>query len=103
MKILASILSVYILLLTAIACVDAPHSSKKSQVEFATHESSSNHNDTDNCTPLCTCDCCISNVIPIDNSIHLDCKDYTFAEYSAYSFSYISILFATIWQPPKIS
>lgn len=83
-------------------CVDVPHLKNLNKSELSVPVTDSNHKTTDHCSPFCTCDCCISNVIPADNTIRLKCMEYTFNEYKAYSASYVSSFFSSYWQPPKI-
>lgn len=104
MKFFALILSFYILFLTALPCKDVHHVYAQDLSEqLSTHRTDNNHNDNDHCSPFCTCDSCISHVIPVLETIHPECTDFTFAEFGTYSVSYCSSLFASIWQPPKIS
>ena len=103
MKLFASILSIYILLLTAIPCVDVPPDKNLHKMQLFGQTTNDHPSDTDHCTPFCPCDCCLTPVIQEEPSIQLNCMDFTFREYSDYSVSYISTLFAFIWQPPKIS
>jgi hypothetical protein len=103
MKFFASILSVYILLLTATPCVDTLQDNNLLRLGLSSHNTDNNHSDANRCTPFCTCDCCIIPVIQQDSSIQFDCFDYIYREYTDYSVSYISSLFVTIWQPPKLS
>jgi hypothetical protein len=67
MKILASILSVYFLVLAVIPCSDAGLSSTSEnqnlvQVEHGSHQ----ENPGDACPPFCTCQCCQSHLTIID-------------------------------------
>ena len=103
MKFVAFILSIYILVLTAMPCADSPHANDLLKMELSGLKTDNNHRDSNPCSPFCTCDCCITPVMQQDNSLHLDCTDYVYRDYSEYSVSYISSLFASIWQPPKLS
>jgi len=103
MKIIAFILSVYIILLIAMPCVDVPNDHNSLKLELSNLKTDNHHSDSNLCTPFCTCDCCITPVIQQDSSIRLDCLDYTYRKYSEFSVSYTFSLFAYIWQPPKLS
>ncbi len=61
MKIFAYILSIFILVLTAIPCADKPQDNTLQKVELS--NTTSNHpSDFDHCTPFCTCQCCQTNI-----------------------------------------
>jgi hypothetical protein len=103
MKFFACILSLYIMVLTAIPCADKPedHTLQKSEI---TQNAGSNHqHDCDHCSPFCTCNCCASPVIQQDIIIQFNCfsllQEYTSSEYiSVFTSDYLS----SIWQPPQI-
>ena len=103
MKLIASILSIYILLITGLKCVDVPANDDLTKIENSTSGSDDNHHDSDKCYPFCICDCCVTPVIQQNNSPCTDCQEIIIQEYPVYAVSYISSLIATIWQPPKIS
>lgn len=102
MKFFVYILSLYILVLIAIPCIDKPVVNTIQKIELS-HNDNNHQSNSDRCSPFCTCDCCIIPVIQQDSSIQFDCFDYIYREYTDYSVSYISSLFVTIWQPPKLS
>ena len=101
MKLIAIILSIYVLVLTAIPCTDT-HISESSSVSVELSEHSHNQFDNiDSCTPFCYCNCCqsISLISVYNNQI--------------ISFSTIELEFPilvqaeigqlkTFWKPPKI-
>lgn len=84
-------------------CVDVPIDNNMHKIELTGQTSQNPPGDADHCTPFCPCDCCVTPIIQVESSIQLNCLDYTFQEYSEYSTSYKSTLFAIIWQPPKLS
>ena len=62
MKIFAFILSLYIVWLTTIPCVDVPQDNTMHKIELTKQNQDNQHHDgTDHCTPFCTCNCCQSN------------------------------------------
>lgn len=103
MKFLACILSLYILALTAIPCVDAHKENSLHKAELSQSTDDNHQNDVDRCSPFCTCDCCTSPVMQKDNIIQLIYSALPQKCIIDYSSSYVSSLFATIWHPPKIS
>jgi hypothetical protein len=102
MKILAYILSLYILVLTAIPCIDIPYNNSLQKIELTTKTTDNHQNDIDDCSPFCTCQCCATPVV-FQISI-IDFKSFSFSKkiYSEYTSNYISSLNASIWQPPKL-
>lgn len=102
MKFFVYILSLYILVLIAIPCIDKPVDNTVQKIELS-HNDNNHQSNSDHCSPFCSCDCCVTPVIQLDISICLDCFDYTYREYSEFSVSYTFSLFAYIWQPPKLS
>jgi hypothetical protein len=102
MKLLASILPFYVLLLIAMPCVDVTDNDSLLKIDLSGHRTGNNNNDVNHCSPFCTCDCCVIPVIQQDSTIHLDCFEYTYREYAEYSVSYTSSVYACIWQPPKL-
>jgi len=63
MKFFACILSVYILFLSAIPCVDRPEDHSLQRIEVTQNHPESHQHNTDQCSPFCTCECCVSPVI----------------------------------------
>ncbi|WP_147271957.1 DUF6660 family protein [Marinilabilia salmonicolor] len=101
MKYLAVILSMYVMVLTAIPCNDV-HAANTNSVSLELSEQSPNQtNDVDLCSPFCFCHCCQTLSFPSFFSISfinlvvitLDIKLKEPA---------ISSPVASIWQPPKI-
>ena len=103
MKLFACILSLYILALTAMPCVDVHQDCLLHKAELSQSTNDSHKDDVDRCSPFCTCDCCTSPVLQKDNVIHFNCTPIPQKCEIGYSSSYISSLFTTIWHPPKIS
>lgn len=91
------------MVLITMPCVDMPADNNLQKIELPGQSSQNHPGDTDHCTPFCPCDCCVTPGIQEESTIQLDCLDFTFREYTEYSVSYTSTLFALIWQPPKIS
>jgi hypothetical protein len=62
MKFLAIILSVYVMWLTVMPCIDKPTDNSVHAVEICSQDQSNQHiNDLDLCSPFCTCNCCQTN------------------------------------------
>ncbi|WP_430971575.1 DUF6660 family protein [Sunxiuqinia rutila] len=101
MKYVAVILSVYIMVLTAMPCDDV-HAANTNSVSLELVKKSPNQtNDIDLCSPFCFCHCCqtlsfpsffrISNVNLVKITLDIKLKEPAF-----------SSPIAPIWQPPKI-
>ncbi len=100
MKILPFILSLYILVLTAIPCIDEPNDISLNKI---THSISGNQQtDIDHCSPFCTCDCCVSPIIYKSYMIQFNSYSLYQKQYSTYSSNYNLVHYASIWQPPQI-
>ena len=58
MKGLAVFLSFYIVLLSTLPCADFVTGNTISGSELSQQTTGTNHNDIDQCSPFCTCQCC---------------------------------------------
>jgi hypothetical protein len=101
MKLIAFILSFYIVVLTLIPCVDIHYNYLNTQIEISDKNHNHDKDHSDNCSPLCTCNCCsvpilltqtyiiqIVHLITNETVIHLPQK-------------IISSVISSLWQPPK--
>ena len=104
MKFFACILSLYILVLVAIPCVDKPEDHTLQKSEITQNTTDNNQNECDQCSPFCTCNCCASPVIQFDFNVQFD--SLTFLQ-KCISPEYVPIFVSpysgTIWQPPQLS
>jgi len=105
MKIFAFILTVIVLTLNCMPCADNPDAMNNSdaKTELSKPGKQQEHNDTDACSPFCTCNCCTGFTflfVPyqIDHSISLSAEK-TVSHLS----SKISDIALPVWQPPRIS
>jgi len=100
MKYIAVILSVYVMVLTAIPCNDVHAGTNSATLELA--EQSQNHtSDVDLRSPFCFCHCCQTLSFPsffngLLSNVEVVALNITFKE------SRFSNHFSSIWQPPKI-
>lgn len=101
-KFFAYILSVYVLVLTAIPCIDEPKDYALHKIELSNTTSDNDENHKDHCSPFCTCDCCVSPIIN-NSTFQVAITRFSQELISEYTISFISSLFTTIWQPPKLS
>ena len=103
MKVSVCILSLYLLVLIVIPCVDLPKDNELGHTEFFQNTSESSPDDIDLCSPFCTCNCCVS---PVVSQAYFTLV-YQFMLLQEYNYDIItadiSSPFVNIWQPPKIS
>jgi hypothetical protein len=102
MRFFCYILSIYIISLTAIPCIDGSFDDHGQKTELGEKEHHQHH-EGDDCSPLCTCNCCATPVIQQDFFIHFDnftlLQEYNLPEYvSAVTSDYLK----NIWQPPQL-
>ena len=104
MKSLAIILSFYLIILTAIPCIDRYYEVNSAhKTELSQENQDTNHSDSDNCSPFCTCNCCATAVVFPTQAVKLMCFPFQEKQYFPISYIFISDPLASIWQPPKIA
>ncbi|TCD29034.1 hypothetical protein EZ456_02420 [Pedobacter psychrodurus] len=107
MKILVYLLSLSILFISCITCEDLPEfgydiQTKVLSAKISKTESSA---DKDNCSPMCTCNCCGQ---PSVSSLAFSSFNFLKNEpvlklNTPYSDQFISSYLQHIWQPPKLN
>lgn len=106
MRFLACILSLYILVLTAVPCLDEPEflGSGNVQITQNTAKDIPDLPDVDYCSPFCVCSCCVSS-ISYQEVFHVDFTNNSLSpvQYPKYTSVLSSFNFASIWQPPKLA
>jgi len=104
MKTFAIILSLYVLALSAIPCIDIHKDMAKSQIEISqNNQDAHNQGDKDHCSPFCTCNCCATSVIILEHLVQLDSFSFFEKQYFPVSSTFFDYSLASIWQPPKIA
>lgn len=103
MRLLTSILSIYILGLIATPCIDEHDYRENKNIEQSQNTNDNHHNEDDDCSPFCTCRCCTSPIVIKDYVVHFKCFSFTIKSFLEYTSDYVSSIYSTIWQPPKIS
>ena len=86
MRFFACILSIYVVILTAVPCVDKLTDNHMPQTEIGGKTNTGHqHHDGDQCSPFCTCNCCATPVIQQESIIQFNSttlfQEYTLAEY----------------------
>jgi hypothetical protein len=103
MKHFACLFSLYLLLLSIVPCVDAAKENTLSKTETSQNTTASHPNDIDECSPFCTCNCCVSPVVFQNYSMEFDCFYFIKDCPSEYTFNDLSLTGTSIWQPPQLS
>lgn len=101
MKYFAFILSVYVLGLTVIPCVDVPKDDNLHKIELS--NTSSDHHETnhDLCSPFCICVCCVAPIIILTANSNTICSFEIKKMVSKYTNDIGSFLISKVWQPPQ--
>jgi len=100
MKFLAIILSIIVLGLSAAPCIDNIKDNTLQNIEMSHNGNNDHQNDTDHCSPFCTCQCCqstffISVVVALFHSESFETR------YFEYSSIFQNIDLCDILIPPK--
>ncbi len=103
MKLFAYILSLYILVLTNISCIDIPKDNVLHKVELSQNTTENHQNNTDHCSPFWPCNCCIPPAISQVYTIQFNFFFFSQKHYAEYTSAFFSSINTAIWQPPKIS
>jgi hypothetical protein len=104
MKFFVCILSIYILVLTAIPCIDKPDDHRFAKNEKTSCTNSHQQHEGNQCSPFCTCNCCVTPVIYQDLVISFDSFSYVEKNFfSHYKSAIFSFHLSSIWQPPQIA
>jgi hypothetical protein len=104
MKVLCLLLSMYVLYMVSLPCVDEAIDNSKTFTELATtHHHHHDPGQADACSPFCVCACC---------SVTVDLSVFVFvsnpvrniqSKLVPYYKENVSSYFHSIWQPPKVS
>jgi hypothetical protein len=102
MKLFALLMSVYMLLLSAMPCNDAADCERKSMVKIEQSGQGDDHEEhEENCTPFCICTCCASSAIhnPVLIKHQVFSPEKIFNEF--FTAQAFTINPDAIWQPPR--
>ena len=104
MRLIVTILSIYILVLTAIPCshVALGHSVCKMEQSNGTTDHHESESGIDHCCPFCPCNCCATPVVTSDAIMQFTFVKFCQHNYSEYFTTFTTSFFATIWQPPQL-
>lgn len=101
MKFFASILSLYILVLTVIPCCDVWKFSSVNKIENIHKAIDEPSNEIDHCSPFCTCNCCTSPVLYQTAFFNFTVSVFRAEKFKYLRSFYIPSFYASIWQPPE--
>jgi hypothetical protein len=99
MRLIALLLSFFVLYLTAVPCADV---FANGQETHATHSVPS-HNDSDQCSPFCTCNCCAMSMVCQVESVDFRVTTIVREHLTTYPTLLVPQRSGEIWQPPKLS
>ena len=106
MKFFAFILAIMVLALNGMPCMDEPYvidQAKENAIISVSHNSH-DHNDSDACSPFCTCSCCSSGFTFLSSTLLNQHTIFAPAKmYASYLPSTIIEISLPIWQPPQLS
>ena len=102
MKLVVTILTIYLTSLSVFPCADTL-TDKDCESEIHLHDAEDNHSDTeDDCSPLCQCQCCGVQMTTTQSGnisvISVDTSDLNFAYYKHFGNEFLN----TPFQPPQV-
>ena len=101
MKFIAYILTIVVIALTVYPCIDEPAGNIFQKNELTQSSNSTNHqNESDHCSPFCTCQCCQTNFY-ISNIISLDSSTGFEISYTKFSRTFLNVELFDFFIPPK--
>ncbi len=100
------VFATYLLFLSALPCADKNDCNEiaKTEIQKSTNHQKHN-NENENCSPFCICACCgvsVTQINPTDFTVELVNYFTSKNNFISYKFTYSSINFCNIWQPPKL-
>jgi hypothetical protein len=105
-KFFTLIFSFYLLALAVMPCSDKDDCNYMSadQSTLATTDHSDHDNDTENCSPFCLCACCGQSISSTFYPTALyNLTPVPTQDIPVYNAPFVSEVYLSIWQPPKIS
>ncbi|MDP4278735.1 MAG: hypothetical protein Q8914_14005 [Bacteroidota bacterium] len=101
-RLIAGLLSIYILFLTVVPCADSWTSHDPQQTLITQATGGTHQNECDHCSPFCTCKCCTSPITSEIAEIHLDCFALVYDYSTLYYLEQAPTIPSSFWQPPKL-
>ncbi len=104
MKIFSILMSIYILFMVSLPCVDDIQSYTKTDHAIETGQTAQHHNNHgDSCSPFCVCSCCS---VTVELTYYMfEANPLSTIEFKVVPFyqERVSTYFNHIWQPPKLA
>jgi hypothetical protein len=101
-KLLTTIFSVYILILSALPCCETGDCTGKKELSVSVSFADADHGD-EACTPFCACACCSFQFSKTCNCIKLKSPEFFAVYHSTEINLQLSEIYLPIWQPPQLS
>lgn len=101
MRLLALIFSMYILLLTALPCAEMKEKDHAQNAPVS--QSSTNHDDCNDCSPFCFCNCCASPMVCQMDLVVFQVSTIVRKHETNYPTLFVTQRSGDIWQPPQLS
>ena len=102
MKFFACILSLYILVLTAMPCCDRPDDGALHKTQISQKTSDLPYQDIDLCSPFCTCNCCSSPKIQQETTVVFDSTPVEHKYFGELTVKLVTSVVVPVWQPPRL-
>ncbi|WP_416440049.1 DUF6660 family protein [Phnomibacter sp. MR] len=105
MKFFAFIMSIYLLVLSCLPCIDRQECNIKAEQKFSVTSQHQHPQDTDEaCTPFCSCSHCPPSAFyqPVAHN-NIATAVFQSLKYPIYNSSFSTEVSFSIWQPPKIA
>jgi len=101
MRFLALIFSMYILLLTSLPCKEMKEKDHAQNAPVS--QSSNNHDNCNECSPFCTCNCCATPMVCQLDLVDFQVSTIVRKHETTYPTLFVTQLSGDIWQPPQLS
>jgi len=103
MKYFAVLLSIYIVFLTVLPCIDKPENTLMQKTVISGQHTSNPQLDADHCSPFCSCNCCSSPKIQQEAGIDFSIQAIFLHVVPEKFLPIVSTPHSQIWQPPQFS
>lgn len=100
MRLIAYILTLWVLLLSCIPCSD--QATTKGAVIQYTAAAANQHTHIDTCSPFCICACCATSPVLSEQITWSRCAPELSVTHTAFCFSFVEEFPIDVWQPPQL-
>ena len=95
------LLSIYIIALTIMPCVDEVHGVSCSETEVCSTTPGQEHQDLDQCSPFCDCNCCGISMITVISHFNIEIHAIAVEKLAFYHRDLPVNYYSLPWHPPK--